>query len=48
MDNMKYIKAKLKEKSQNAVSCIEEGFSWDKISKNTVESYKELIISKDK
>ena len=41
-------KAKLKEKSQNAVSCIEEGFSWDKISKNTVESYKELIISKDK
>ena len=41
-------KIKLKEKSRNALSCIEERFSWDRISKSTVESYKELVFSKDK
>ena len=38
----------LKEKSSNAVSCIQKSFSWDHISKNTVKSYQELVFSKDK
>ncbi len=41
-------RTKLEEKSKNAISCIRERFSWDQIAKSTVESYKELVFSRDK
>ena len=36
-------KADFKEKSQQAIRLIEENFEWNRIAKETVEKYKEII-----